>query len=75
MPTLHRMVQFLVRQCTMIPVTLFLSLIKYGELLLGGDIRTSGLVGVRIDVALASLVGWALGSIAFLERHLMGAKV
>ena len=69
----------------MIVATLFLSLIKYGELLLEGDIRTPDLAGVRVDAALASLVGlvefgWirlgmASGSIAFLERHLMGARV
>lgn len=66
----------------MILATLFLSLIKYGELLLEDDIRTPDLAGVRVDAALASLVGFgwiglgmASGSIAFLERHLMGAKV
>ena len=50
--------------------------------LMEGDIRTPDLAGVRVDAALASLVGFgwiglgmASGSIAFLERHLMGAKV
>ena len=42
----------------MILATLFLSLIKYGELLLEDDIRTPDLAGVRVDAALASLVGW-----------------
>ena len=38
----------------MILATLFLSLIKYGELLLEGGIQTPDLVGVRVDAALAS---------------------
>ena len=41
----------------MIPATLFLSLIKYGELLLGGDIQRP----VTVDAALASW--WGFGGV------------